>query len=232
MIPNIIHQTWKDEHPPRRFERSMLSWQAYHPQWEYRFWTDADLAGFVKRRYRHLWPLYQSYPDDIQRVDAARYMLLHHYGGLYSDLDLLCIHPLDAYRKYPVVLAPTSLSTFSNDLMMSVPGHPLFRMLVDSLPAASHRWQRPLVSRHFRILLTTGSLYLTMTVRRSAYRRKVIAFHDAHYHSHDAERAYVFHLRGDTWMGWDSFVFKAAERSWKRLFVAAAGAAALIGYLR
>ena len=210
----------------------MRSWRAWHPGWEYRFWTDADLADFVRRRYPRLWPLFRSYPDAIQRVDAARYMLLHHYGGLYADLDLLCIHPLDDYRRHRVVLAPTTLGTYSNDLMMAAPGHPLFGRLVEALPAARRRWQRPLVPRHWRVLLTTGSLFLTRTTRASPYRRQVTAFAPAHYHSHDAERARVFHMRGDTWTGADSRIFAAVARAWKPLLAAAAAAAAAVGYWR
>lgn len=28
-----------------------------------------------------------AYPYSIQRVDVLRYFLLHHYGGIYIDLD-------------------------------------------------------------------------------------------------------------------------------------------------
>jgi len=45
MIPRVIHQTWKDQDVPARFLDAQRSWQDAHPDWEYRFWTDEDLAA-------------------------------------------------------------------------------------------------------------------------------------------------------------------------------------------
>jgi len=38
---------------------------------------------------RYLWFLetFDAYPYPIQRADAIRYFVLHHYGGIYIDLD-------------------------------------------------------------------------------------------------------------------------------------------------
>ncbi len=73
MIPRIIHQTWKDRDVPARFLDAQRSWREAHPDWEYRFWTDEDLAALVRECAPELVPLYEAYPEAIQRVDAARY---------------------------------------------------------------------------------------------------------------------------------------------------------------
>jgi mannosyltransferase OCH1-like enzyme len=38
-------------------------------------------------------------PKNINRVDAVRYMYLHHYGGVYVDLDFESIRPMDQYLE-------------------------------------------------------------------------------------------------------------------------------------
>ena len=47
LIPRIIHQTWKDDAPPARFASFQAAWRRLHPQWTYRFWTDATARAFV-----------------------------------------------------------------------------------------------------------------------------------------------------------------------------------------
>ena len=69
-----------------------------------------------------MWDLYRRYPEMIQRVDAARYMLLHHFGGLYADFDVECVRPLDPCASIERCCSrPIAARVSSNDLMLSVP---------------------------------------------------------------------------------------------------------------
>ncbi|HAT18331.1 MAG TPA: hypothetical protein DCS76_11080, partial [Gemmatimonadetes bacterium] len=142
MIPRVIHQTWKDQDVPARFLDAQRSWQDAHPDWEYRFWTDEDLAALVRERAPELVPLYESYPEAIQRVDAARYVILREFGGVYADLDLHCLRAMDSLREAEVVLPRTTPFGMSNQFMLSVKGHPLFHHAVASLPRAYRKWGR------------------------------------------------------------------------------------------
>lgn len=38
-------------------------------------------------RYPWFLETFDSYPYPIQRADAIRYFVLHHFGGIYIDLD-------------------------------------------------------------------------------------------------------------------------------------------------
>lgn len=94
MIPKIIHQTWRDHDIPGPKEWPE-SWKNKNKDWEYRFWTDADLLALVQTHYPELEELYQSYPNPVQRADLGRYLILHHCGGVYADLDTECLTSLD-----------------------------------------------------------------------------------------------------------------------------------------
>lgn len=94
-IPKIIHQTWKDENIPNELKQFQLSWKNHHRDWEYKFWTDDDLEEFIKTNYREFYSFYCNYPHQIQRVDAARYFIMYHFGGIYADLDMQCLVPFD-----------------------------------------------------------------------------------------------------------------------------------------
>jgi mannosyltransferase OCH1-like enzyme len=240
-IPRILHQTWKTENVPARWQEARRSWLAAHPGWEHRFWTDDDLDRLVRTRAPGLYPLWRAYPWDIQRVDSARYLMLHELGGVYADLDLICLRPLDDLLDHDLVLARTRPLGLTNALMMSRPGHPLMKSALDRLPNAYARWQRAWLPRHFRVLLTTGPLFITGC--RRALGAGEVASTDAsvapgsgdrilgldEYGYGAPERSYVRHIPGGSWEEWDSKLFNFAYQYWA-VFAgtgAAAGAAIL-----
>ena len=95
-IPRIIHQTWKTAELPADLAALQATWQALHPHWQYRLWTDSDNRALIAEHEPWFLPIYDGYQQPICRVDAARYFILKHHGGVYIDLDFECVRPLDA----------------------------------------------------------------------------------------------------------------------------------------
>ena len=109
MIPKVIHQTWKTNTIPEQYRAFQQGWQQQHRDWEYRLWTDVDNRALIAEHYAWFLPIYDGYPEPIMRVDAARYFILHHHGGLYIDLDFECLRPIDpllANRSFVIGLEP------------------------------------------------------------------------------------------------------------------------------
>ncbi len=53
----------------------------------YRLYDDQDNLEFVSKHYKWFLPTYNRLQYDISRVDAIRYMILHHYGTcIYYEL--------------------------------------------------------------------------------------------------------------------------------------------------
>ncbi|HIF08190.1 MAG TPA: hypothetical protein EYQ64_15005 [Gemmatimonadetes bacterium] len=230
MIPRIIHQTWKDQDVPERFLEAQRSWREVHPEWEYRFWTDEDLETLVRERAPELMSLYERYPEAIQRVDAARYVILREFGGAYIDLDVQCLRPLDPLLEAEVVLARTTPFGVSNQFMLSVEQHSLFQYAVDSLPRAFAKWGR-VWPRHVRVLTTAGPLFMTGRLKEHGTQEGMrILTLDEHGHG-DPEMAYVGHLRGNTWAAWDTHVINFFHDNWKWFAVGVAITAVLLGSL-
>jgi UDP:flavonoid glycosyltransferase YjiC (YdhE family) len=148
-IPHILHHTWKDDQIPDHFRSWYESWRTYHPDWEFRLWTDGDCRSLIADQYAWFLPIYDAYSEHIKRVDAARYFILHHYGGLYVDLDYEALRPLDPLlRERQLLLTsepPVHLQRYagkllvnqmiSNALMASVPGHPFWEYVFKHLVA-------------------------------------------------------------------------------------------------
>jgi len=203
MIPRIIHQTWKDRHIPRPWEGSAESWKRHHPGWTYRFWTDEELRDLIRQRFPRFLRIYDRYPFPIQRVDAARYALLYEYGGVYSDLDILCNRSLEPLRGYEVVIPETDPVGYSNDLMLASRRHSFFRYLMEGLVSAERINRVPLLPCYPKVMLSTGSLYLTVRLRRYASRQEISIMPPRLYGSRASSVAYVTHTEGNSWHRWD-----------------------------
>ena len=172
-------------------------------------------------------PLYEEYPEDIQRVDAARYVILREFGGVYADLDLQCLRPIDALLDAEVVLPRTTPFGVSNQFMLSVKGHSLFHHSVASLPRAYAKWGK-VWPRHLRVLTTAGPLFLTGRLREHG-TKEGMRFLSLDEHGHgDPEVAYVGHLRGNTWAAWDTHVINFLHENWKWLTAGVAVSALLL----
>jgi mannosyltransferase OCH1-like enzyme len=152
MIPRLIHQTWKSEQLPPKVAPFANSWQRHNPSWERILWTDRMLLTFVSEHYPHLFELYCSYSNPVSRADAARYMLLHKFGGFYADIDVECLAPLDPianetravlcheppshwpmhapYRSHPFLIF--------NGVMAGPADHPLWTRLLERLPLSRY----------------------------------------------------------------------------------------------
>jgi mannosyltransferase OCH1-like enzyme len=95
-IPRIVHQTWRTKALPPDFARFRASWAVRHPAWEHRLYDDADCREAVEA-IGAPWPrIYSNLPTAIQRADLFRYLVVHHVGGVYADIDMECRRPIDA----------------------------------------------------------------------------------------------------------------------------------------
>ena len=153
IIPHIIHQTWKSYQVAPKFASLVKSWRAVHPTWQYWYWTDADAARFIKLQYPAYYDMYTKYSQKIHRADAMRYFILHHFGGVYADMDIRAIRPIDSFTHHHHCLisqepwAHTRLFWNKNRLacnafMAARPGHPFFAMLIKSLPESNRKTSR------------------------------------------------------------------------------------------
>lgn len=142
-IPRIIHQVYKTNQVPDRWQPAHQLVREQNADYEIRLWSDSEALAFLRQHYPDFVPVYVTYPYDIQRADAIRYFLIYHFGGVYMDLDIGCNVPVSRVLNSTDIgfLAPeTWPAGFSNDLFAAVPNHPLSRLLTNALPYWNHRF--------------------------------------------------------------------------------------------
>lgn len=158
-IPKIIHQVWKTDDIPVVWQKPSESVRKMNPGYDVWLWTDAKALAFLETYYPDFVPTFLSYPYDIQRADSIRYFLIYHYGGIYIDMDIGCNKPVDWILNSTSAgfLAPeTWPAGFSNDVFASVPGHPLSRLLIDSLPV----WDHWFLTKYFTVGISSCDIII------------------------------------------------------------------------
>ncbi len=136
------------------------------------FWSDEDLHGFMAAEFPQLLPMFDGYSLPVQRADLARYCLLKHFGGVYTDIDTICTAPLEPLAGDPRVVlceeprvqhAPARYrgmrSLWFNGTMASPAGHPFWDGVIDLCRLMYPR-------RDFDVLETTGPLILSAAVEQ------------------------------------------------------------------
>ena len=103
MIPKIIIQTWKTVDLPIKSVSLVNKLQELHTEYDYKFFTDADIIDFFEKNYPHFLNTFNSFEENIQKFDFFRYVAVYHYGGFYFDLDMDFKQNLDDLCQYDCV---------------------------------------------------------------------------------------------------------------------------------
>lgn len=144
-IPKIIHQIWSgiDEPLPDHFSRMAETWKYDYPDWEYVFWDAAKMNAFILEHYPQYWEAYNSFPFNVQRWDAIRYLILDKIGGMYVDFDYESLKPMDqllsdkrcCFSQEPAFHCRMARRAFifNNSLMASAPSHVFMKKIIEKV---------------------------------------------------------------------------------------------------
>lgn len=99
MIPKIIHQTWKSKALTPEFRKWTKSWRRLNADWEWRLWDDDDCERLFTEHLPEFLPTYQALEKPVQKADLFRYAVLYVHGGVYADMDAVCVQPLEDWLR-------------------------------------------------------------------------------------------------------------------------------------
>lgn len=104
MIPKIIHQTWITNKLPDILDNIYNYNININNDFEYKLWTDdntgINIEDFIKINYPDLYKIYSKIQLGVQKSDLARIAIMHYYGGIYIDLDILLLKSLNDLLDY------------------------------------------------------------------------------------------------------------------------------------
>ncbi len=191
LIPKILHQTWdsaelgpNQSNIPPHLAEFRQTWQIHHPDWEFRLWSDVDNREFIRKNYSWFLPIYDGYPEMIMRVDAVRYFILYHFGGVYADLDMESLRPIEPLLagkqvvfglEHPEQLDQPNVRQralrriVGNAIMASTPGHPFWE----------HVFKQMVGYHHFPFTLDATGPFLLSRAYESYADRQTISLENA-----------------------------------------------------
>ena len=130
VIPKLIHAIWFSGDPmPELYLRCLESWRKYAPDYEIKIWNletyKPDKCLFFEQAIEHKnW----AFASDYARAD-----LLYRYGGIYMDLDVEMLRPVDDLLYNDAYMSFESLDRIEcGSGMGSRPGHPIIKEICES----------------------------------------------------------------------------------------------------
>jgi mannosyltransferase OCH1-like enzyme len=132
MIPKIIHISWKNEDifngKSFMIKNGLLNLIKLNPDWEIKFANDEAIEQYLQEELPEFDYLLIKDKNIIEKNDLWRLIKVYKNGGLYIDLDRFYNIPLSEIVTEGIdCVLPTHLDhDFSQDLMLSAPGNPIF----------------------------------------------------------------------------------------------------------
>lgn len=96
-IPKIIHYIWLGNNPlPKITQRCIESWKKFCPDYEIKKWDESNLNIDINKYCR------QAYDANKYAFasDVLRFYVLKQEGGIYLDVDVELLKPLDDYLHH------------------------------------------------------------------------------------------------------------------------------------
>lgn len=230
----VIQWGWRHEHNASQvvFDENLepiLPGQG-PTEWRHFMWNDSTIEALLESRYPWLLPTYRSYPKFMQRINTAKWAVLHTYGGMYVDLDVAHRRSWNGvWNLCPECIVPQHGSGWliGSDVFLLPKGHALAEQMINGLPHQVTTWWSTFFYYcipYLYVMCTTGTLYLNFNFMEYTYRvgwavGKLIVLGDLYYSGEVTVYKLTAHYKGDTWHEWDAALIKGFYWAFRKKFL-------------
>lgn len=112
---------------PDIYKKTSSTWKLLNPEWKYNYLNSEQRRDMVNELAPSLINLYDWYKDNIGeyagllQCDLWRVVCLYEYGGVYADLDSICLGSLDGmldlYSDKELVISSNFTTKSASDLL-------------------------------------------------------------------------------------------------------------------
>ena len=227
MIPKIIHQIYWDfsenQNPiPKTWKNFSDTTLKNNPDWTYRLWDEKSCFELLRDHYPWFLDTYNEYKYPIQKVDSVRIFILYHYGGVYLDMDYVCLKNITEYfREEKVYLLESAHMGLSNAIMASPQKHPFWKNVFSEL--IKNKDRQIYQTYHFYILQSTGPLFITNCYKKYKKSDDVQIIPKQMFNPCDIcqetcdgkKEIYCYTIYSSSWHKLDSRILNAIFCNWK-----------------
>ncbi len=237
-IPKIFIQEWiefpnsrgkyKSKSVPDHWKSSPKSIKKYMSDWKYVLIDNKKADKLVRDYFPNFLETYNSLEYPIMKVDAIRYMWLFVHGGIYMDLDIELVKPIDCFFKKDadiyVVNSGNVGSVYTNAILASKPG---CRIWLDCLKEIKKPYKYWMIGKHLKVMGKTGPLMLTKVLNENKHNCKIRVIPKKYLVPCSVcdpkpcykEGSYTKILEGSSWCGVDTFIYTGCMCNWKKILI-------------
>ncbi len=139
-IPRNIFQTWDIKQLTNEMNLLTSSWKINNPSYSYFLFDEIERKNFIKKHFDG--KVYEAYCRIIPgafKADLWRYCVLYICGGIFVDLDTICLNSIDNFLDEniefmtAVDLNITTKYNLTNGFIASIPRHPILLNCINKI---------------------------------------------------------------------------------------------------
>ncbi len=229
----IIHQVWLQGVDNILKDKKVFieKWRYYHPEWTHCIWDFESLFDLCEKEMPWFTDTFKSLPHWVCIVDAAKYLLLYLYGGIYADMDTMPLKSLDSllikYGNYEIIVSECdesvtwvekfvmgrNMKPFVNSgVIYSTPKLELWSDLLWRMKARNQlRIKKKIFVDEMYIVDFSGPGLLSDFINEAkTYKIKILPFEVFEGRDMLCNAAYVLHYHNQSWMSknlWDQYEY-------------------------
>lgn len=131
MIPKIIHFIWLGNLP---IPTTVSDWGLMNPSWKIMIWNEKMISKHLKLINNSIYNQIDANKYN-QKSDLLRLEILYRYGGIYVDVDIVCLKPIDTLinKTTDTFFIQEKLGLISNSVIGCTPKNKIILKLVKNL---------------------------------------------------------------------------------------------------
>lgn len=173
-IPKMLHFIWFQgwEKRPEFGKIYTETWISAHPDWKVCTWDEHSLVEkFGEKMGNNMISRIASLPEIVQKVDVWRLIILKYIGGVYVDLDFVCLTNIEKYLDgYTFVASVEHDDIIANGFIAATSEHKMINDALDYLMregiSLAVNWPMSFDSKRY-VLETTGPHAISPVWRES-----------------------------------------------------------------
>lgn len=135
-IPYNLFQTFKTKEISPALQAFVDTWKEHNPEYTYKFYDDDMCDQFMKEFDVRAWKAYRRIIPGAFKADLWRYCILYKYGGVYVDVDTVCLGKIDDFlNETTEFVTPIDLDDklLYNTFIAAAPGSKILKDCIDTI---------------------------------------------------------------------------------------------------
>lgn len=147
-IPKIIHQTFETNDIAPGMHDAAMSWVKHNPDFDYHFYDNTDRRETIAKHFdQGVLDAYDWIEHGAFRADLWRYCQLYVDGGIYADIDTVCMSSMSelvgGHETFITARAGNLKQALFNGFICVQPGHPFMKAAIDRAVKLTSRKETP-----------------------------------------------------------------------------------------